>query len=384
MFVFIRIVSNPKRFIRGLLVCLAFSIQPSASAQNWVWTTEDVDTSGRSTSLAADADGNIHLSYGGDEGLKYAFRPVGDKSRWFTMPLGGGVVYTSLSLDKQGNPHICSTYLATGLRYARYNTKKWEIEDVAPQDRAVQAACAVAISPDGTPHVSWYSMPGFDAHIRHAVLQDGVWMMRTLDFDVQTGKWHTMILDPEGNPCLSYDAFVKGLLKLACWDGKKWNIRVVDSRGAHGSDYSLGMGSSLAFDSHGKAHISYYSDTEMRHAWQDGEHWKVETVEKITPSGAFLDYRSSIVLDKDGFPHISYEDRGIVKHAYSDGNQWHVQVIAAAGTPPSRFSSMTIDTKHDILYLAYKDARDGSLRVAVGRTVEQAQAAMSEKKTDKN
>jgi hypothetical protein len=144
------------------------------------------------------------------------------------------------------------------------------------------------------------------------------------------------------------------------------------------------MGSSLAFDSHGKAHISYYSDTEMRHAWQDGEHWKVETVEKITPSGAFLDYRSSIVLDKDGFPHISYEDRGIVKHAYSDGNQWHVQVIAAAGTPPSRFSSMTIDTKHDILYLAYKDARDGSLRVAVGRTVEQAQAAMSEKKTDKN
>jgi hypothetical protein len=301
------------------------------------------------------------------------------------MALGGGVNYTSLSLDNQGNPQICSTYLSLGLRYARYDGKQWNIQEVAPQDKSIQAGCAVVITPDGTPHISWYSIPDVTyAHLRYATLRNGVWLMRTLDFDMQTGKWHNMILDPQGNPCLSYDAFVKGLLKLARWDGKDWNIRVVDFRGAHGSDYSLGMGSSVVFDSHGNAHISYYSDTEMRHAWQDGQSWKVETVDKITPSGAYLDYRSSIVLDKDGFPHISYEDRGMAKHAFWDGRQWHVQAIATSGVSPSRFSAMTIDTKHNVLYLAYRDALDGSLRVAVGRSLEQPQTAMSEKKADKN
>jgi hypothetical protein len=304
------------------------------------------------------------------------------------MTLGGGVSFTGLSLDRQGNPHICSTYLPLGLRYARYDGKQWIIQEINAEEKlAVQYTCRVAVSPDGTPHLSWYSLPYGNPsynHIKYAVLRDGVWMMRTLDFDVQTGKWHTMILDSQGNPCISYDAFVKGLLKLARWDGKNWNIRIVDSRGAHGSDYSLGMGSSLVFDSHGNAHISYYSDTEIRHAWQDGERWNVEAVEKITPSGAASDYRSSIVFDKDGFPHISYEDRGVAKHAYWDGKQWHVQVIALAGTLPSRFSSMTIDSKHNVLYLAYRDAGDGSLKVAVGRNIEQPQTAMGEKKTDKN
>ena len=385
-----RAIGHPKILLCAPVAFLIFVLPTLAVAQDWSWTTEDVEgKSGRSMSLASDADGNVHMSYGSDEGLKYGFRPVGDKSRWFTMPLGGGVAYTSLSLDSHGNPHICSTYLSLPLRYAHYDGERWSIQEIAPEDNtSVQLACGVAVSPDGTPHLSWYRIPSNEAdykHIRYAVLKDGLWLMRTLDFDMQTGKWHTMIVDPQGNPAVSYDAFVKGLLKLARWEGKDWSFRIVDSRGAHGPDYNLGMGSSLAFDSHGNVHITYYSSTEMRHAWQDGQSWKVETVDKITPSGGFLEYRSSIVFDRDGFLHISYEDRGMAKHAFWDGRQWHVQVIAPSGTTPSRFSAMTIDLEHNILYFAYQDAADGSLRVAVGRLNSgQSQTAMSEKKADKN
>ena len=358
------------------------------SAQNWVWSTEVVDTSGTSTSLAADAQGNIHISYGGNEGLKYGFRPFGAKSQWFTMPLNGGVNYTSIGIDPHGNPHICATYLSLPVRYAHYDGNRWDIQQIAPEDTtSAQMACGVAVSPDGSPHVSWYRIASNDPnykHIKYATLKDGVWLMRTLDYDTQTGKWHTMVVNPLGAPCITYDAFVKGILKLACEEGSKWNIRVVDSRGAHGSDYSLGMGSSLIFDSRGNAHISYYTDTEMRHAWQDGERWKVETVDRIMPSGAFVDYRSSIVFDKDGFLHISYEERGIAKHAYWDGTQWQIQIIAPAGAQPSRFSSMTIDSKHNILYFAYRDARDGSLRVAVGRNAGTPPAVASQKLADQN
>jgi len=146
----------------------------------------------------------------------------------------------------------------------------------------------------------------------------------------------------------------------------------VDSRGAHGSDYGLGMGSSVTFDKQGTPHISYYSDTEIRHAWQEAGRWKVEAIEKITPTGGFADYRSSIVFDRQGVLHISYEDSGVLKHAFRDGNQWQVQVVAPRGRTQSRYSSMTVDTAHDLLYIAYADPLDGSVRVAIGRKTEAA------------
>jgi hypothetical protein len=367
--------SENKAILLAILASLILLAPCSASAQNWVWTREVVDTSGSGMSVAVDGEGNVHISYGSEKGLTYGFRPAAT-ARWFTMPLGGGVSYTNLKVDQRGNPHICATYLSLPLRYAHYDGKNWNIQEIAPEDRmSVQMACAVAVGTDGAPHLSWYRIsPETNiAHLRYAVLKGGVWLMRTLDFDMQTGKWHWMIIDSQGNPYISYDAFVKGLLKLAHWDGKDWNIRIVDSRGVHGSDYSLGMGSSVVVDQQGNPHISYYSDTEIRYARQEGLAWKFETVDKVTPTGKSSDYRSSLVLDRDGLPHVSYEDSGVLKHAYWDGRQWRIEIIAATGLSSSRFNSMAIDPKKNLLYLAYRDPIDGSLKVACGRKVESPQ-----------
>jgi hypothetical protein len=371
-----------------LLVTFAYLVlvQPSpARAQDWTWTKELADTYGASMSLAADDLGNVHISYQGQSGLHYGYRPAGVSSKWFTMSLGGGAAFTNLRLDKQGNPHICATYLSLPLRYAHYDGKTWDIQKIAPEDTmTVQAQCSVAIASDGTPHLSWYRIDVGYAHLRYATLKDGVWLMRTLDFDAQTGKWHWMIIDPEGKPDISYDAFVNGVLKFAHFDGKEWKIQQVDSRGAHGNDYSLGMGSSLLLDSQGKPHISYYSDTELRHAWLDGQKWKVETVDHITPSGSFYDYRSTLLFDKEGVPHISYEDGGVVKHAYKNGDQWRVQIIAQSGASKSRFNSMAIDTKENVVYIAYQDPLDHSLKVAVGRKSEPPRAVSGQNGGGKN
>ena len=87
-----RAIGHPKILFCGLLTFLIFVLPTLAFAQDWNWTREDVaDKSGRSMSLASDADGNVHMSYGSEEGLKYGFRPVGDKSRW------NGVGWTALS-----------------------------------------------------------------------------------------------------------------------------------------------------------------------------------------------------------------------------------------------------------------------------------------------
>lgn len=369
---------KPALLLSAVLLCLPTFSPFAAGTQDWVWTRETVDSSGEAMSLAADPAGNIHLSYGGQGGLRYGYRPAGLKSHWFTMALGGGVSYTNIKADLNGNPHLCATYLSLPLRYAHYDGKRWDIQPIAPEDTmSVQAQCSVAISKDGTPHVAWYRLPGGfgNNHIRYAVLKDGAWLMQTLDFDEQSGKWNWMVADQSGNPDVSYDAYVKGELKFAHWDGKDWNKQIVDHRGAHGADYSLGEGSSLALDAKGHGHISYYSDTELRYASQEGDTWKVETVEKIQPTGAFVDYRSTLLFDKDGVPHISYEDLGVVKHAFKIGDEWQVQVIAPRGATTSRYNSMAIDVASDLIYIAYVDPLDSSLKVAVGRRAPASEAA---------
>lgn len=352
--------------ILALLLTASASV---ARAQDWAWTREVVDLDGMAMSLAADGAGNIHMSYGGDGGLKYAYRPAG-KPQWFTMQIGGGVHYTNLKVDQQGHPHICSTYLTLPLRYVRYDGKKWDTQEIAPEDNmSVQAQCSVSIAQDGTPHLAWYRLPGGfgNNHIRYAVLKNGVWLMRTLDFDEQTGKWNWMVIDQSGNPDVTYDAFIKGVLKFAHWDGKEWKVELVDHRGFRGSDYNLGMGSSVSLDSKGDAHISYYTDSELRYASQNGNTWQVETVDSVQPTGAAQDYRTTVLFDKDGIPHISYEDSGALKHAYKVGDQWHIQVVAPRGARASRFNSMAIDVTGNTIYIAYKDPLDGSVKVAVGR-----------------
>jgi hypothetical protein len=375
--------------ILGFLIsCCALFPRQSSAQETWTWAKEFVDTTGRSTSMAVDDAGNVHISYGENKaGLKYGFRPAGAGSKWFTMVLGGGAVYTNLKLDKQSRPHICATYFTLPLRYAHLSDKGWQIEEIAPEDNmSVQEACSVGVTADGTVHLSWYRVPYTDhtyAHMRYAVLKNGVWLMKTLDYDMQTGKWNSMIIDPQGNPEISYDAFVKGLMKVAYWNGNDWTIRVVDSRGAHGSDYSLGMGSNITLDPKGDIHVSYYTDTEVRHAWQEGKTWRVETVDHVEPTRNAYDYRTSLVVDRDGVFHISYEDNGVLKHAFRENGQWRIQIIAGTGTSKSRYNFMTADRKENILYIAFADPVDGALKVAVGRKTPPSQTASGESSNQK-
>lgn len=376
---------------RGAMVPVVLAVfllllYDSAAAQDWSWTKETVDTSGRSTSLVVDADGNAHISYGKDGELNYGFRPAGREFHWYTMKLGGGVNYTDIKVDQRGNAQICATYLSLPLRFLHFDGKNWHTDEIAPDDKmGVEWSCAIGISPDGRRSASWYRIaPDNSAHMRYAVLKDATWQMRTLDFAEQTGKWESMAIDSQGNPNISYDCYVNGELKFARWDGKDWVIRIVDSRGRSGSDYNLGMGNHLALDPEGNAHISYYTTSLLRYASQDGQGWKIQDVAAVRPTGNSVDFRSSLVLDRDGRPHISYEDFGTLKHAYWDGQAWRIQVVAPNGRSSSRFNSMAIDRKEDILYIAFQDPADGSLQVAVGRGVTHSQTAAGDRASGKH
>jgi hypothetical protein len=354
--------------------------RPNA-AQTWTWTTETVDKSGKFISLAVDHNGNLHLSYADGHGsIKYAFRPV-NSEKWFNMVVDAGDAYTSIVVDAKGNPHLCHTFRT--LKYARFDGKEWRVEPIAPGTGEVSFSCAVALTPQGTPIVSWYKTRNADNsaydHLKCAIWQNGVWLVRTVDFDMQTGKWHSLFVDSKGIPHLSYDSFVKGLLKFASWDGTDWLVQTVDVRPRSGTIENVGLGNSLRSDPAGQMAISYQDNRSLKFATWRGDRWLIETVETpVSGLGSWVGWRTSLAFDRRGLPHVSFEDAGTLKHAYRDGSGWHVQILVPPGPDAYRYSSLAIGAD-DTLYIGYRDPADGSLKVAIGRPTDRTQTAESKK-----
>jgi hypothetical protein len=376
----------------GMLVAL-LTVPRTAPAQGWNWTREDVDIFGKFTAIAVDGDGNIHVAYAGDGGssLKYAYRAAGAK-KWYSMVLDKqlGDFATNMTLDAQGNPRIC--YTPRELKYAQWNGQKWTIQQIAAGTGTVEYNCSVTLSPDGTPHVSWYHTRASDGsnflHLKYATLLDGVWMAKTVDFDGEDGKWNSLVLDTSGRPQVIYSVFPRGELKYATWNGKEWQPQAGITPA---SAASAGMGNSLVLDAQGQPEISFYetaveygagSRGSLKFAWRKGAGWDVQTVDSVFKGGSWVGFRSTLVLDKQGLPHICYEDGGSLKHAFWNGTRWHIQLVAPRATEPYLYSAMAID-RNDTLYISYRDPSDGTLKVAVGRSsADDTATALQQEKKD--
>jgi hypothetical protein len=116
------------------------SLAAAVSAQTWTWTPETVDKSGKAMKIKVDTFGNVHLSYGTDDGVwKYAFQAAGTK-RWDSMDVGpGGVSYLDLTLDKDQNPVMCETFRV--LRYAKLVNAKWIVQELDTDGAPSRMAC---------------------------------------------------------------------------------------------------------------------------------------------------------------------------------------------------------------------------------------------------
>lgn len=354
----------------GLVFAVAGPLIPGAQAQTWNWQTETVDSSGRFPSLAVDRQGNVHMSYILEgRGVMYAFRPAG-VPQWFKLLVdthnGPTSETTGIALDPQGNPHICFT--PGPIKYSSFDGHDWKTEFIGTNTTFLEYTCSVAISHDGKPHIIWYQThnPDFTAynHLRHAIKQKGIWLVRTVDPDFETGKWNSMVVDAAGSPHISYSGLAGGELRYATLDSDKWDINIIDSRNMPNGSYNRGFGSSIILDRDGNPEISYYNDMVLKFARKIGGRWKTEIVDRISGSNGWSGYKSSLLLDSNGTLHICYEDSGAVKHAAWNGEKWVIQLITTGGTQ-SRWPSMAIDV-NNTLYIAFRDAEDDSLKVAIG------------------
>lgn len=356
------------RILLGMVVlsCLV------CHADNWTWKEQTVDPDGgRFTSIAIDKEGNLQVVYAGNTGgFRWGYRAAND-THWYTIPIKPGTGFTGLAIDRQGNPHVCLAVQNDGiLQYGSFEGAKWHFQPIDPGSGPAWFSCSVAVSASGVPHITWYLERGpanaYVAHDKYAVLKDGEWLAQAVDLDPQAGKWHSLALDKDGNPHVSFDSFVNGALKYGTPLGSQWSSKAVDTRKMSGS-YNVGMGNSLVLDAEGFAHISYETNSEIRYAEQTPDGFKVQTVVPAAPLMSWMGQRTSLVLDSQGHPHIFYDEAGSLKHAFWNGQRWEVQMLAASQSIRSlfRFPAAAIYAD-DTIYLSYTDPGDDSIKVMVG------------------
>lgn len=361
-------LANLKNHLGRPLIILAAILWVPAGllAQKRSWTTELIDTAGSESSLTADADGNLHVSYYFPvEGqLKYGFRPA-KSTHWFTMGLdkGFGEFSTRITVDPKGNPHIC--YSPNILKYAAFDGRRWSVQQIDPGGGLVTYLCSIRVDPDGAPQISWYVESG--VYLRYASLKNGTWIAQTADAENKPGKWNSLVLDDKGLPHLSYVTIFKWQLRYTYYTGKAWIRTIVDSPDLNPKGEQRGMGNSLVLDAHGNPMISYFDVQSLKFArYIDGK-WKIETVEEFPSAGmaGWKTYRSTLLLDHKGNPHIGFVTPSGLEYAWLDGKEWRKQLIIGNLSSVSLDSSMAIDS-NDNLYISFTDPVDRTLKLAIG------------------
>jgi len=361
-----------KRFLYSFVVILL--TVHTVAAQGWTWKIEKIDDAGAFPSVVADRDGGVHASYIKiGEGVKYAFR-ASDSAQWFNIPIGAKAEegFTHIAIDSLGNPNICFTAYES-LGFAQYKDGQWYLQKIGENFGVISYTCSLAIAPDGTKSMTWYQYMSRDRelflHLKYASLQSGAWLAKTIDFDGETGKWNSLVLDPQGNPHIGYSSWRRGELRYASWNGKTWSFETVDSR-SH-DDAQAGppcMAVSLALAIDGTPMISYFQDQTLKFARKQGNTWKKNGIDVLSPmaSAGWVALHSSLILDSTGAPHIIYGDFGSLKHAFWDGKGWRVQVIDSGSAGQYKHSAATI-APDGTIYVVFQDPSDDSLKSAVGR-----------------
>ena len=292
---------------------------------SWVATT--VDSSGQVgeyTSIALDSSGKAHISYLDDTnyGLKYATNASGS---WVATTVDSGTYYvgeyTSIALDSSGKAHI-SYYDATttkeyepkrDLKYATNASGAWVTTTVDGSER-VGEYTSIALDSSGKAHISYFDDTNDD--LKYATNASGAWVTTTVDSSGEVGEYTSIALDSSGKVHISYYGGYGGGLKYATNASGSWVATTVDS-----GTYYVGKYTSIALDSSGKAHISYYDATsyappkqDLKYATNASGAWVTTTVDG---SGEVGEY-TSIALDSSGKVHISYYDytSGDLKYAY--------------------------------------------------------------------
>ena len=183
------------------------------------------------------------------------------------------------------------------------------------------------------------------------------WSIETVDASESVGAATSIALDSYGNPHISYYDLKYGNLKYAKWTGSAWDIAAPldDGDGAE-----VGSWSSIDIDSNDHPHISYIDWTHgaLKYAMWNGTAWSIETIHSAVAAG-----QTSIALDSADHPHISYirETVGWLSYGVWGGMNW--SFVSIDTSCYASYTSIAVDSL-DRPHISYFDATNEDLKYA--------------------
>lgn len=180
------------------------------------------------------------------------------------------------------------------------------------------------------------------------------WEVEDADNAGAVGIHTSIALDSSGLPHISYYDVDDEYLKYAYKDSQGWHTTVVDTAG-----YRVGWFSSIALDPAGLPRISYFGVVDLRYAFLDGDGWHIQTVQ----TDAYMGGYTSLALDNDGFPHIAYYWStspwdGDLRYAYMDDAGWQLELVDSEHNK-GKWASLKLDDD-DCAHVSYCDYHESS------------------------
>ncbi len=184
----------------------------------------------------------------------------------------------------------------------------------------------------GKLHISYHDTR--NSNLRYATNAEGVWKTVVLD----DGRYPSLAIQSNGKVHISYYAQTTGNdLNYATNVSGSWVVKVVDSDG------DVGKSSGIALDSLGNAHICYIDSTNnlVKYATNASGVWEIIVIDNGSSAG-------SIVIDSSDNIHVVYNDGSFLKYAIYTDNSWKTSALNVTGSSPS----ITVDSSNH-LHMSY-------------------------------
>lgn len=284
--------------------------------------------------------------------------------------------FASVAYSPDNVPHIAYRDNVTrNVLHAWRPAGTWNMEVVGPS--AGTFTTSVAIGPGGIPSISYGDGLYFGNLMFAGKIADKKWSswertVVTRGSMGDAGQFSSLAFDRQGVPHIAYnDGQVLGSLYYASLNVTtgEWAYSLIDDDGAYTGD--AGYSPSLKIDDADHPHVAYISDDPwgLRYATsQEGTNWTVTKLDELDRLNYFSRTYTgvSLALDSRGYPHISYynqttSDNAPVELRYLswNGTGWDHE-IAATLSKRDFTTSLAIDSK-DVPHIAYCDVASKSL-----------------------
>jgi len=248
----------------------------------------------------------------------------------------------NLALDSTGQPHTISIDPKqfggqSGLEYAAFDGKVWTVEEVGSGPLAYEFGTGIALDSLDRPHVVWFD--DSDKDLKYAVKDAGTWEISTVDSEGDVGRYPSLTLDKQDNPAITYFerlSETEGYIKFARWDGSSWTSQRIDKlENVAAGFFGARKTSSVKLDGQDNPIVVYSDEKVIKLAWWDGDRWNLETV--LNAGDLPLGQQVSLSLAGDGVLHLTFADvtnkgspgvNGSIKYARGTPNRTTVSAPA--------------------------------------------------------